>query len=169
MRKELAQGAVLISSLGYTVAYNTLDNVKSPTSGLYADVKQDVAGIGGDVNYVRTSAEARTYYEVLPDVVGVLKVQGGNISAWGGKDLRMLDHFFMGPNLVRGFAAGRLRPARPDAGHDQRRARRLDVLGRERGSADAAVLPAQGSRHQGSRFSPTPATCGAIRGRRLGM
>ena len=103
VRKELAQGAVLISSLGYTVAYNTLDNVKSPTSGLYADVKQDVAGIGGDVNYVRTSAEARTYYEVLPDVVGVLKVQGGNISSWGGKDLRMLDHFFMGPNLVRGF------------------------------------------------------------------
>ena len=37
--------------------------------------------------------------------------QGGNIAAWGGKDLRMLDHFFMGPNLVRGFApAGRITP-----------------------------------------------------------
>ena len=39
-----------------------------------------------------------------PDIVGVLKLQGGNITGWGGKDLRMLDHFQMGPTLVRGFA-----------------------------------------------------------------
>jgi len=110
VRKELAQGAVLVSSLGYTVAYNTLDNVKSPTSGIYADVKQDFAGVGGDVNYIRTMAEARTYYEVLPDVIGVLKVQGGNIAPWGGKDLRMLDHFFMGSNLVRGFEPAGIGP-----------------------------------------------------------
>ncbi len=110
VRKELAQGAVLVSSLGYTLAYNTLDNVKSPTSGLYADIKQDFAGVGGDVNFIRTNAEARTYYEVLPDVVGVLKVQGGNITGWGGKDLRMLDHFFMGPNLVRGFQPAGIGP-----------------------------------------------------------
>ena len=110
VRKELAQGPVLVSSLGYTVAYNTLDNVKLPTSGIYADLKQDFAGIGGDVNFIRTTAEARTYYEVLPDVIGVLKLQGGNISPWGGQDLRMLDHFFMGPNLVRGFEPAGIGP-----------------------------------------------------------
>jgi outer membrane protein insertion porin family len=69
-----------------------------------------LAGVGGDVNFIRTTAEARTYYEVLPDVVGVLKIQGGNVSGWGGKDLRMLDHFQMGPNLVRGFAPGGIGP-----------------------------------------------------------
>jgi outer membrane protein insertion porin family len=110
VRKELAQGAVLVSSLGYTVAYNTLDNIKVPTSGFYVDVKQDFAGIGGDVNFIRTSAETRTYYEVLPDIVGVLKLQGGNVSAWGGQELRMLDHFFMGPNLVRGFEPAGIGP-----------------------------------------------------------
>ncbi|MBS0535455.1 MAG: outer membrane protein assembly factor BamA [Proteobacteria bacterium] len=104
VRKELANGPVTVSMVGYTTAYNTLDNNKSPTSGLYAELKQDLAGVGGDVNFIRTSAEARTYYEVVPDVVGVLKVQGGNVSGWGSKDLRMLDHFQMGPNLVRGFA-----------------------------------------------------------------
>jgi outer membrane protein insertion porin family len=110
VRKELAQGAVLVSMLGYTLAYNTLDNVKLPTSGFYADVKQDFAGVGGDVDFIRTSAETRTYYEVLPDVVGVLKLQGGTISPWGGQDLRMLDHFFMGPNLVRGFEPAGIGP-----------------------------------------------------------
>ena len=110
VRKELANGPVTVSLLGYTTAYNTLDNNKNPTSGLYAELKQDFAGVGGDVNFIRTTAEARTYYEVVPDVVGVLKLQGGNVSGWGSKDLRMLDHFQMGPNLVRGFAPSGIGP-----------------------------------------------------------
>jgi outer membrane protein insertion porin family len=110
VRKELANGPVTVSLVGYTLAYNTLDNVKSPTSGLYADLKQDFAGVGGDVNFIRTQLEARNYYEVFPDVVGVLKLQGGNIAGWGSKDLRMLDHFQMGPNLVRGFSPAGIGP-----------------------------------------------------------
>ncbi len=104
VRKELAAGAALASLIGYTLSYNTLDNNRNPTNGLYAEFKQDFAGVGGDVNFIRTTAEARSYYEVFSDVIAVLRLQGGHIASWGGKDLRMLDHFQMGPNLVRGFA-----------------------------------------------------------------
>jgi len=110
VRKELASGPVLVSSAGYTIAYNTLDNNRVPTSGFYAELRQDLAGLGGDVNFLRTAVEARTYSEVLADVVGVFKVQAGHITGWGGSDLRMLDHFFMGPNLVRGFAPAGIGP-----------------------------------------------------------
>jgi outer membrane protein insertion porin family len=89
--------------VGYTLAYNTLDNNKNPTSGIYAQLTQDFAGVGGDVNFIRTTADARSYYEMFSDVVAVLHLQGGNIAGWGDKPLRMLDHFQMGPNLVRGF------------------------------------------------------------------
>ena len=110
VRMELANGAVVTSLLGYTVSYNTLDNNKSPTSGLYASLTQDFAGIGGDVNFIRSTAESRTYYEVLPDIVGVLHLQAGHLAGWGGDNLRMLDHFQMGPNLVRGFAPAGIGP-----------------------------------------------------------
>ena len=110
VRLELAQGPVTVSLVGYTLSYNTLDNINSPTSGLLASVTQDVAGVGGDVNFIRTTADVRNYYEVLPDVVGVIHLQGGHETGWGGKDLRMLDHFFMGPNLVRGFAPAGIGP-----------------------------------------------------------
>ena len=110
VRKELAQGPVNVSLVGYTLSYNTLDNNKLPTSGLFAELRQDFAGLGGDVNFIRTQVEARTYYEVINDVVGVFKLQAGNISGWGGKDMRMLDQFQMGPNLVRGFAPAGLGP-----------------------------------------------------------
>ncbi len=110
VRIELSHGAVLTSLVGYTMSYNTLDNNKSPTSGLYAAITQDVAGVGGDVNFIRTTAETRTYYELLPDVIGVLHLQGGHMTGWGGRDLRMLDHFQLGPNLVRGFAPAGIGP-----------------------------------------------------------
>jgi outer membrane protein insertion porin family len=110
VRKELAQGPVNVSLVGYTLSYNTLDNNKLPTSGLFAELRQDFAGVGGDVNFIRTQVEARTYYEVINDVVSVFKLQAGNISGWGGKEMRMLDQFQMGPNLVRGFAPAGLGP-----------------------------------------------------------
>jgi outer membrane protein insertion porin family len=74
IRKELAQGPVLVSAVGYTMLYNTLDNNRSPTNGLLAEFKQDLAGVGGDVNFLRSTADSRYYYEVLPDIVGVLRV-----------------------------------------------------------------------------------------------
>jgi outer membrane protein insertion porin family len=104
VRRELAQGAVLVSLVGYGFTYNTLDNTRNPTSGLLASINQDFAGVGGDVNFVKTTADIKLYDEVLPDIVGLLRFQAGHATGWGGQGLRMLDHFQGGPNLVRGFA-----------------------------------------------------------------
>jgi outer membrane protein insertion porin family len=120
VRKELAQGPVNVSLVGYTTSYNTLDNNKLPTSGLFAELRQDFAGVGGDVDFIRTSVEMRKYYEVFSDVVSVFKLQAGNISPWGGQQLRMLDNFQMGPNLVRGFSPAGIGPRdlTPGTTHD---------------------------------------------------
>ena len=110
VRRELANGSVLVSLPGYTLAYSTLDNNRNPTSGIYAELRQDFAGVGGDVNFIRTNADVRTYYELFNDTVAVLHLQGGHITGWGGKDLRFLDHFQKGPDLVRGFAPSGIGP-----------------------------------------------------------
>jgi outer membrane protein insertion porin family len=110
VRIALADGATLTSLVGYTFTYNTLDNNKAPTSGFYAELKQDLAGVGGDVNFTRETADMRTYYELLPDIVSVLHLQAGVVNPWGGQQLRSLDHFQMGPNLVRGFAPSGIGP-----------------------------------------------------------
>ena len=110
VRVELANGATLTSALGYGLTYNTLDNNKNPTNGVYFSFGQDVAGLGGDVSYLRTSADMRTYYEVVSDLVGVLHLQAGDITGLGGQEVRMLDDFKMGPNLVRGFQPAGIGP-----------------------------------------------------------
>ena len=103
-------GSVLTSLVGYTLVYNTLDNNKNPSKGILVELKQDFAGVGGDVNFIRTTADARMYYDVGWDLIAFLRLQGGHITGWGGRDLRILDHFFMGPNLVRGFAQSGIGP-----------------------------------------------------------
>jgi outer membrane protein insertion porin family len=110
VRIELNSGKTLTSMVGYALAYNSLDNNKNPTSGIYAELKQDFAGLGGDIYFLRNSADVRWYRETLPDIIAVLHLQGGQISGWGSHDLRMLDHFQMGPNLVRGFASNGIGP-----------------------------------------------------------
>ena len=103
VKQGLAKGAVVTSALGYTLAYNTLDNNKEPTSGILATLNQDFAGVGGDVSYLKTVGDVKLYTPIVSDIVGVLRLQGGVLTDTG-KGIRMLDHFQMGPNLVRGFA-----------------------------------------------------------------
>ncbi|RXH12878.1 outer membrane protein assembly factor BamA [Bradyrhizobium guangzhouense] len=110
VRKELANGKTLTSALGYTLTYNTLDNNKNPNDGLLIDFKQDFAGVGGDVSYLKTAADAKYYQSLISDIVGLVHLQGGILNKIGSKDLRMLDHFQMGPNLVRGFAPNGIGP-----------------------------------------------------------
>ena len=103
VKNELANGPVVTSAVGYSLAYNTLDNNKDPTSGILATLNQDFAGVGGDVSYLKTTGDVKLYTPVVSDIVGVLRLQGGVLTDTG-KGIRMLDHFQMGPNLVRGFA-----------------------------------------------------------------
>lgn len=103
VRLSLDQGAVLTSLAGYSLIYNTLDNNRAPTQGIRAELKQELAGLGGDVNFIRSSGDIRFYHEVVPDYIALLRLQAGNITGWGGKDLRFIDMYQGGPNLVRGF------------------------------------------------------------------
>ena len=110
VRKELQSGKTLTSSVGYSLNYNTLDNNKNPTDGLLIDWKQDFAGVGGDVKYIKSAIDAKYYTPLVADVVGLIHLQGGMLNQFGGSELRMLDHFQMGPNLVRGFAPNGIGP-----------------------------------------------------------
>ena len=49
------------------------------------------------------------YTPLVSDIVGLVHLQGGLLTKVGS-DLRMLDHFQMGPNLVRGFAPNGIGP-----------------------------------------------------------
>ncbi|MDI4655916.1 outer membrane protein assembly factor BamA [Xanthobacter autotrophicus] len=110
IRDAAAQGATITSAIGYTLSFNGLDNNMNPTQGLYAELKQDFAGVGGDVNFIRTTGDIRHYTPLWFDSVLILRTQAGYVSSWGNDNLDVLDNFYMGPNLVRGFAPSGIGP-----------------------------------------------------------
>jgi outer membrane protein insertion porin family len=104
VRQAAAAGPQLVSAVGDTVTYNTLDNNKLPTSGIKSQLSQDIAGLGGDVRFLRTAEDVRYYHAISSDLTGMVRAQGGYITGWGGAQVPMINNFFGGPSMVRGFA-----------------------------------------------------------------
>ena len=101
--KEI-QGTAIISSVGYSLLYDTRDNKRKPTRGFYFKGTQDFAGVGGSVDYLRSTADARAYYPISQDIVLAGRMQGGTIAGWGGQGVRVVDAFYKGGETIPGFA-----------------------------------------------------------------
>lgn len=104
-----ARGQTLTSLIGVNLNYNSLDNTQNPKNGLSIELKPEFAGLGGDSKFFRVAADARYYREIFDDVIGIVRAQGGHITSFGGPT-RMIDHYFLGPSLVRGFASSGIGP-----------------------------------------------------------
>jgi outer membrane protein insertion porin family len=110
-------GNRLTSSVGYSLVNDTTDGIH-PTRGNRLALTQDFAGLGGDVRYIRTRADATKYLQVRPGWVLSAHAEGGYIhplqsSPGEGRDaIRLTDRFFgvqlrgfdirgIGPRVVR--------------------------------------------------------------------
>ncbi|WP_113155143.1 outer membrane protein assembly factor BamA [Nitratireductor sp. OM-1] len=102
--EAIDDGKWIKSSVSGSLVYNTIDDMKNPHSGLYANLTLEVAGLGGDAKFVKATARG-TYYQTLSeelDLVGLFTVGAGHIQALDG-DLRVFDHFSSSDRIIRGF------------------------------------------------------------------
>ncbi len=104
------EGSSVVSSVGYNLIWDTRNNRKTPSRGFYFSVGQDFAGVGGDVDYVRSTGEVRAYYPLTKDFTLVGRGLAGNIFNWNNGDVRTVDDFYKGGECVRGFAPAGLGP-----------------------------------------------------------
>jgi outer membrane protein insertion porin family len=104
IKQAALNGPTWTSAVGSTIAYSSLDNPRNPHDGIRAELRQDVAGIGGGVDFLRSTGDVRYYRSLGDEVVGIGRVQGGIIAPYGGQTLPLASSFFGGPQLVRGFA-----------------------------------------------------------------
>ena len=100
------EGSTLKSAIGYNLVYNTLDNMQKPNEGVFARFRQEFAGLGGDVKFVRSTIDARYYHELYPawGLVGMVRFGAGHIEGYSNDDVRLLDAFNQGGETIRGFA-----------------------------------------------------------------
>ena len=132
------------------------------------DWKQDFAGVGGDVNYIKTAVDAKYYTPLVADIVGLIHVQGGMLNQFGNNELRMLDHFQMGPNLVRGFAPNGIGPRDINPVRHAVTRSAAPNIGALRSNCRCRSGSCRRKSGSRARSMPTPAVSSTIRGRRRG-
>jgi outer membrane protein insertion porin family len=89
---------------------NRSNDYINPTRGYDLNFSQDIAGLGGDVNYLRN--EFRGPSTTASPRAGRLtgRMEAGYIDSWGDEGIRINNRFFKGGNSFRGFDVAGLGP-----------------------------------------------------------
>jgi outer membrane protein insertion porin family len=104
IRDAIAKSPWLKSSVSGSIIYNTIDDLKNPANGLYANFTTEYAGIGGDANFVKFTARA-SYYKTISeqmDLVALISGGAGYIHEFGD-GVRIFDLFESNDRIIRGF------------------------------------------------------------------
>ena len=105
-----SDGGKVLSSLGYSFSKDNRDNRFNPTSGYYYKLSEEFAGIGGDVNYLRSILSGSYHYKYdYTDIVLGAKAEIGNIEGLD-QNVSKSSRFFIGGRKIRGFESSGIGP-----------------------------------------------------------
>ncbi|TGQ79230.1 outer membrane protein assembly factor BamA [Mesorhizobium sp. M8A.F.Ca.ET.207.01.1.1] len=116
----IEQSPWIKSSVSLGLVYNTIDDMKNPHEGIYANTTVEVAGLGGDAKFVKITGRGSIYQTLSEqlDLVGLLSGGAGHVEGYGNGDLRIFDHFQSNDRMIRGFAYGGIGPVASDTSGD---------------------------------------------------
>ena len=97
------EGERLTSALGYTYTWDSRRNIVAPRTAIRFEFGQDFAGLGGDQEYIRTTAEVTAQRMVWNEEVTLrTTLEGGYLHMLSGES-RVVDRFSIGSSQLRGF------------------------------------------------------------------
>ncbi|MCF8504517.1 MAG: outer membrane protein assembly factor BamA [Caulobacter sp.] len=123
------RGSNVTSLLGYTIRLDRRNDLLRPTRGYFVELNQDLAGVGGDVNYLKTEASGGWYYGFNKDFVLSATGNFGYIDGWQGDNVRINDRFYKGGNSFRGFEVAGLGPRDTSFGRQDALGGKLYAIG----------------------------------------
>ena len=103
-------GARVTSLVGYSYRWDRRNDPIQPTRGFAIDLQQDLAGLGGDVKYLKTEGDVSWYYGFNQYFIFSATGSAGYIGSYGKDDIRINDRFYKGGNSFRGFQTAGLGP-----------------------------------------------------------
>ena len=104
-----AIGNRLTSSIGVSIAYDSLNSRLRPSAGTRVSLGADFAGLGGDVRYARANLNAAKYWGIGGGFIFSVKGEGGYIHSLeksrgpGIDKVRITDRFYLGEPQFAGF------------------------------------------------------------------
>lgn len=99
------EGKYTGSIVGQTISYDKRDSAIIPTEGHYLSFGNDIAGLGGDEKFFKFDVKAYHYSTYFDKYTLKLFANGGYITAYSGKDVRLANRYYLGGYNMRGFAS----------------------------------------------------------------
>jgi outer membrane protein insertion porin family len=96
-------GTYSASSVGFTYTYDTRDDIIRPTRGWNLAFSQDVAGLGGDLKYLRSALGLEYYHPFFFNLIANVGLSAGYVTGYGGQIIPINERFFKGGPTFRGF------------------------------------------------------------------
>lgn len=101
----------ITSLVGYSFNWDRRNDPIAPTGGFDFSISQDIAGLGGDVEYLRSEITGATYRGIFRGVRASVRLSGGFIEPFGNDDRILINNrFFRGGSSFRGFDVAGIGP-----------------------------------------------------------
>ncbi len=108
---EINQGKLASSALGFTYTYDSRITGLDPSAGFLVQVGADYAGLGGDNEYVKSTAKIVAQRLVFNEEITLRATFEAGAFSWLGNDTsRSIDRFVLTPSVMRGFEPGGIGP-----------------------------------------------------------
>lgn len=110
IQEDADRGALNYSKIGYTLSYDSRLTGLDPNRGLRLEFSQDFAGLGGDLEYIETTALVAAQTTAWNEEITLrAELEGGVLSMLGSQDSRLMDRYFLN-GKIRGFEGNGLGP-----------------------------------------------------------
>lgn len=104
-----AEGDTVISEVFQRLVYDRRDSRIRPREGYFGRWGIGVAGLGGDVRYVRNQVDGAYFIPLFEESVLGFSASGGHVYGLG-QDVRLFERFFVGGDNLRGFETAGIGP-----------------------------------------------------------
>ena len=108
---QAEEGERVTSMVSGSVTRDSRDNLLTPSRGGHTAMSLDVAGLGGDSQFIKTVATTSYFQPIWLGHILSGRLEGGAGWGWGDEDFPLFERFYLGgPNTFRGVKFREISP-----------------------------------------------------------
>lgn len=105
------RGVSVTSLVQGSVSRDSRDNIQAPSRGGTLTFVADVAGLGGDSQFIKTVASVTHFQPIWFDHILSGRLEGAYGFGWGGEDPPLFERFYLGgSNSIRSYKSRQISP-----------------------------------------------------------
>jgi outer membrane protein insertion porin family len=108
--ENMLAGTTTVSSFGYSFSSDKRNSPYKPSAGYKYVLQQDIAGIGGDSFFLKSTFDYTYYKRLNKSFIGSFKLNSGHVNGYNNKYAPISSYFNLGGNKLRGFQSQRVGP-----------------------------------------------------------